>query len=746
MNNSNANINANANVNVNGTYIERIDITSFGKLKNTTIIPTKGLNLLTAPNEAGKSTVAAFIKFIFYGFGGQRKQAVAENEKLLYMPWSGTRAAGGITIITPEGKFRVERAHSSSKETIDVYDVYTRKSVFTGMVPGEVFFGLGEESFLKILYFRQLYLPKNGDDALAEQIQNLIFSADEKTNAERAAKRLKEARAALKNNLKRGLIPDLESELTAYEEKLASSLDIKRELDGVLVSLSEKKQKIAFNEEKLAMLEKEAENIVKFEAKKRLDGLVALAKRKQEAEAKYNECMASFDGGTAPETGFVQELINDNALYSMIEKRLDETSKEIKDETKRCEMAKEASPFFENDPEGIKKKLKAGRTISLLFFAISIGLIIFAGIRFLNHGLDTLFYASSVAFALIFIISAVTAFKTPSFIKELGFSTKSELVKAVSDFPVIKLRAEERAKKIQSLEKAYSEDADKYNELKRSIDSRIRRYMSEENITYGLAIQKMLNLSMEAGTLKAECMTLEDRLEASLNEVNIEQLKQKAEGAVLPARETAAVNRETEFYKSANDGLKKQEIELEKQKTAFEVRSPSPSVLFGKREAVLNRLDEYKNKYESLGIALEMLEESGNFMKSTVSPKLAQLSSAYFTAATDGKYPSMQLTTDLMMSVSTSEGEKSADYLSGGAKDTAYLCLRYALVELLYDRKRPFIILDDAFSRIDDDRLKLMLKSLLTLAEDQQIILFTCHARESCFLKGITDKINVLEI
>ena len=135
-----------------------------------------------------------------------------------------------------------------------VYDVNTGKPAFTGMVPGEVFFGIGEESFQKILFFKQLYIPQNGDEALAGQIQNLIFSADEKTNAENTEKKLREARAALKNNQKRGLIPNLESQLEDYDSKLATSLEVKRELDGVNQSLVEKKQKIAFNLEKLSLL------------------------------------------------------------------------------------------------------------------------------------------------------------------------------------------------------------------------------------------------------------------------------------------------------------------------------------------------------------------------------------------------------------------------------------------------------------------------------------------------------------
>ena len=62
--------------------LEKIEITAFGKLKNVVITPTDGINMLNLPNESGKSTLAAFIKYVFYGFTGTKKQSVAENEKL----------------------------------------------------------------------------------------------------------------------------------------------------------------------------------------------------------------------------------------------------------------------------------------------------------------------------------------------------------------------------------------------------------------------------------------------------------------------------------------------------------------------------------------------------------------------------------------------------------------------------------------------------------------------------------------
>ena len=79
--------------------IEKIEINSFGKLKNATITAKSGINILSAPNESGKSTVASFIKFVFYGFAGARMQSLSDNERRLYTPWDGEISEGTVYIV-----------------------------------------------------------------------------------------------------------------------------------------------------------------------------------------------------------------------------------------------------------------------------------------------------------------------------------------------------------------------------------------------------------------------------------------------------------------------------------------------------------------------------------------------------------------------------------------------------------------------------------------------------------------------
>ena len=65
--------------------IEKITIKSFGQLSNLTMDFSETVNVIEGANEAGKSTIAAFIKYMLYGFepdgAGIPKDAVTERRK-----------------------------------------------------------------------------------------------------------------------------------------------------------------------------------------------------------------------------------------------------------------------------------------------------------------------------------------------------------------------------------------------------------------------------------------------------------------------------------------------------------------------------------------------------------------------------------------------------------------------------------------------------------------------------------------
>ena len=140
-------------------YIERVDITAFGGISGKSLSFDGGLNLLEAPNEGGKSTVAAAVRFALYGFGN-RKMSISENPKKKYMPWSGAAASVAL-ILGGSRHLKIERVVQENNEHAVCTDLATGKALYDGGCFGEELFGVGAETFEKIQFFSDLNPPES---------------------------------------------------------------------------------------------------------------------------------------------------------------------------------------------------------------------------------------------------------------------------------------------------------------------------------------------------------------------------------------------------------------------------------------------------------------------------------------------------------------------------------------------------------------------------------------------------------
>ena len=106
--------------------IIRMQLISFGKFRDRTIELSPGLNLLEGPNEAGKSTIQAFLTGMFYGFfqpGAKRRSYTPHRDK--YQPWDGGSYRGVLVCRNEERTWRIERTFDKDSESVKVYDDLT---------------------------------------------------------------------------------------------------------------------------------------------------------------------------------------------------------------------------------------------------------------------------------------------------------------------------------------------------------------------------------------------------------------------------------------------------------------------------------------------------------------------------------------------------------------------------------------------------------------------------------------------
>ena len=65
--------------------------------------------------------------------------------------------------------------------------------------------------------------------------------------------------------------------------------------------------------------------------------------------------------------------------------------------------------------------------------------------------------------------------------------------------------------------------------------------------------------------------------------------------------------------------------------------------------------------------------------------------------------------------------------LSTGCQDLVGVCMRMALVDAMYAGEKPFVIFDDPFVNLDENKIDGGVEFIKEIAREYQVIYFTCH-------------------
>lgn len=280
----------------------RVEISGFGKLKNEKMEFSDGLNTLLRQNGWGKTTLAVFLKAMFYGLPATRVQSLDENERKKYAPWEGGIYGGSLEFSIERGEFRVERTFGAreSEDTYGTFDLATNRPVDlkgdAGSL-GEALFGIDADGFERSVYFGQRTLaPKEGYATIRNRLVGALENVDDIDSFDSANEVLQKEKRLYQTP--RG------GSIFAAEQNIKS---LKIELDRC----KEAKRMVTEHQRELRNLRGEAEKIAAEKKKLRalLDRKLAQGQieelRKQKNEKKNrvlrltgerNEALAFFEG------------------------------------------------------------------------------------------------------------------------------------------------------------------------------------------------------------------------------------------------------------------------------------------------------------------------------------------------------------------------------------------------------------------------------------------------------------------
>ncbi|CAG7650950.1 hypothetical protein PAECIP111802_04846 [Paenibacillus allorhizosphaerae] len=162
--------------------IERLQVHGFGVLRDMELELAPGSTLLYGPNEAGKSTLLAFIRGILFGFSAR---SAAER----YAPPGGGPYGGAVTLVDEQGRrVRVERSDSPSTGKGRVPAAGSVRVVFEdGSTGGErelsaMLAGMTPELFRSLFAFGLTELQELGT-LQSDEVSGFLYSAGLGTSA-----------------------------------------------------------------------------------------------------------------------------------------------------------------------------------------------------------------------------------------------------------------------------------------------------------------------------------------------------------------------------------------------------------------------------------------------------------------------------------------------------------------------------------------------------------------------------------
>lgn len=201
---------------------------SFGGLENAHMELEPGLNIVEAPNEAGKSTWCGFIRTMLYGINtSQREKAGLLPDKKRFLPWGSYPMTGAMRIEWRGGDVTLSRSGAAGKPmgACDAKVSGTAQKVpeLCGKAPGEIILGVPESVFRRSAFISSGSLAVDKDAELEKRISALITSGseeDESYSTARAA--LHGWRVKLKHNARVGRAAQLEGEISEKNAALAA--------------------------------------------------------------------------------------------------------------------------------------------------------------------------------------------------------------------------------------------------------------------------------------------------------------------------------------------------------------------------------------------------------------------------------------------------------------------------------------------------------------------------------------------
>ena len=219
-------------------HIKKIEINGFGKLIDKTVEFKDGINLILGKNESGKSTIADYIKYMFYGIS-KNKGSKEQSDFERFRPWESGKYGGTLEFYNDERKINIFRDFNHNNTTVtdengnDIskeYDIDKSKGTNVGTLEFKVDYETFDSVF--VVKQNQVSIGSTEQKELVQKMINYMQSGSEDFSYNE-----------IKRKLEKVLNDEIGTDRTTTKPKYILTNEIKN-LENDLKNIKEKKKEL----------------------------------------------------------------------------------------------------------------------------------------------------------------------------------------------------------------------------------------------------------------------------------------------------------------------------------------------------------------------------------------------------------------------------------------------------------------------------------------------------------------------
>ncbi|MDR3263228.1 MAG: AAA family ATPase [Clostridiales bacterium] len=659
------------------------------------------LNTVLLPNGGGKSTLAAFIKSMFYGLPETKKKDIDSNDRIKYLPWQGGGFGGNIVFAINDKRYKIERFFgaktSGGDDTFGLYDLtYNKKSSDYSARIGEELFGINADSFERTVYIPQKTLSADVNTDILSRLNNLINNTDDAHSYDNAAEALKTEERNLSTTGNRGYIYEVLRRIAEAETGINACRNAAKTAAILGDELKKKRRETAETESRLIAvkngIEASSALLLKAEKQKHYRYLQDRVTHGAELIAAYGK---RFKNGAPPAAQDIKAAYK-KSLELMEAENRSGSNAFYSGGADEAATAKRVPPTI----SGLDEAATARRIPPVIKYLTAVGIIL------LTAGIVICFFNLTVGL-IIAVASAVFTVFTVYYAKRQRGEESGEAVPHDRNI-------------------ADTADGIEAARIRRGLEAFFGHYTDvpakasgKDYAEAAIGLERILDALNKAYSDYESDL---DKLEAFLD--GGDAVEYQAD--IMPP-DTAALKRAEKDAEMRMSSLAAEIAVTDRRLCEADGQAAGESDFESALGEAKEEYAEVAKRLEILRRTREMLARAKENLSSAYLKPLTAGCQKYMEFLTKGK-ESLSVDTELDINIERGGQLRRLGYFSTGVKEVVNTAMRFALIETLFKDEKPFVILDDPFVNLDDGKLVNAKELLEILSEYYQIIYFTCSS------------------